>query len=82
VPVAGLAYTLASGTHTFVILSGAKDLSTRSRLSRSDICTLLQTDRSCRGSRYLVAVVSRRRKRAALLYKMSRFSSGVRYSAF
>ena len=81
-PVAGLAYTLASRTRTFVILRGAKDLSTRSRHSCSDIYTLLQADRSCRGSRYLVAEVSRRRKRAALLYKMSRFSSGVRYSAF
>src|SRR5580704_2683882 len=31
---------------------------------------------------YFVAAVSSRRKRAALLYKMSRFSSGVKYSAF
>jgi hypothetical protein len=33
-------------------------------------------------NRYFVAAVSRRKNRAALLYKMSRFSSGVRYSAF
>jgi hypothetical protein len=31
---------------------------------------------------YFVVAASIRRNRAALLYKMSRFSSGVRYSAF
>jgi hypothetical protein len=31
---------------------------------------------------YFVVAASTRRKREALLYKMSRFSSGVRYSAF
>ena len=71
----------AHTTHN-VILSGAKDLSPRPKHSHSDFYTLLFRQIGLVADRYFDAAVSRRKNRAALLYKMSRFSSGVRYSAF
>jgi hypothetical protein len=70
-------------------LSVRHDRSRHDRYANIEIVYPLQRIETYRGiatlatnSRYFIAAASSRKNRAALLYKMSRFCSGVRYSVF